>query len=293
MVRRLTVGVPWTGTGVYMPENDDAVPRDLAQRLVRLVGANAAEADTSAWVRDVLCDLCGWPKAGLGAQVNEPRGPVDWHARVGRDAVAHIEVKRVGRPLTPDMILKYLQADARAARRVFGVLTNGTAWEVWLGGRWFADAAANPIRLFGTRLPAGPSRSAIADLTSRLADFPDRFARRGLVTRWLAEAAESEELLTAAALSPRAHRSWARAYPRWFSGRLPSHELITADSEEDGRTEPKAVAAALVLRTWPVAKVVTGEMACLTGSPRFKQTKRRIRATQTALARTFPLLWAW
>lgn len=276
-----------------MPDQRDAVTRDLARRLVRLVEAKAAEADTSAWVRDVLCDLCGWPKAALRAQVNAPRGPVDWHARIGRDALVHIEVKRIGRVLTPDMILKYLQADARAARRVFGILTNGTEWEVWFGGRWFTEADAKPVWLCGKRLQVASGRTAVPDLVTSLTAFPDLFARSGAVTRWLAEAVESDDLLRAAALSPRARRSWGGAYSKAFTGRLPSHELLTGKSDDDGRVAPEAIAAALALRAWPVAKVIAGEMGRLTGSPRFKQTKRRIRAVQASLARAFPLLGAW
>lgn len=273
-----------------MPEQVDAVARGLARRLVKLVEAKAAEADTSIWVRDVLCDLCGWPKAKLGAQKNAPRGPVDWHAPLARDAIVHIEVKRVGRQLEPEMIIKYLRADATAARHVFGILTNGISWEVWLGGRWFADRNATPVLLRAKHLRIGQGRTAISDSAKSLVNLPDMLARKGARQRWLAEVGESEEVLKTAAQSQRTLRSWAKSYASRFTGTVPLASILRAERDEDGREAPTAVAAALAMRSWAVAKVTLGELGRLTGDRRFAQSKGRVRAMQEALAERFPLL---
>ncbi len=268
--------------------------RDLARRLQRLVTEQAPESSTSLWVVDVLRDLCGWRSAELKPQHRAPRGFIDFQAKVGRDALARIEVKRAGRSLDPDMILGYLREEGGQSRHVFGLLTNGSTWELWLGGRWFEQSSANPVLLDRRHaLVDGESSSHHSQrVTERLASLQEWLARRGLVKRCLEFVTDNDDVLRAAAFSDRTKASWMKSYMNLFTGPLPDPRRALGLSNGN-RVAPEAVAAILAMRRWPVAKVVLGELRRLTGDRRYVLTKRRMRAMQHRLAEEFPLPEGW
>jgi hypothetical protein len=273
-------------------QREDGTAMELARRLRMLVKEGAPESDTSAWVRDLLCDLCGWRKRDLRAQTLAPRGPVDWHARLGATGLVHIEVKRVGRTLQPEMILKYLREDAAAARNVLGILTNGAEWEVWLGGKRFARREVDPVLV--ERLRAFSQHERALDTAARLESFKTRLESRGLIRRALGtaaiEVAQGYSPLLDAVHRSRATRSaWAKAYAEKFSGPLPNARLRFG--EFDGlRINPLAVTARLAMRSPGVARSAHRQVSCLLGTRNFGAA--RYRDIRDTLDGAFDIPWA-
>lgn len=221
--------------------------RELARRLQRLVIQQAPESATSLWVLDVLRDLCGWKRAELKPQPRAPRGFIDFEARVGRDALTRIEVKRAGRSLDPDMIIRYLRERSCDSRHVFGVLTNGVTWELWLSGQWFAQARAAPVLLESWRtLTEGETRPHHSQrVAERLISLQAGLGRKDLVKRWLELITDNDEVLRAVAAHPRVRASWAKSYESLFTGSPPSRRSL---GEHNGnRVAPEAVAAAVAM----------------------------------------------
>jgi hypothetical protein len=221
---------------------------------------------------------------------------VDYHARIGRDTLAHIEVKRVGRPLKPEMILKYVNADAAAARHVFGILTNGAEWQVWLGGRLFATAGVHPVHVLSRSvLGEGDERAGrIGDVADRLLRLSETMAFRGCASRWLdyltdRNSRAPERLLRVLSESPRVVETWRRAYASAYTGRVPNPRMRLCEADSSERVAPSSVAAALAMRGYRVAKVVNTDLRRLLGAGRVSGNRNGVRTTRAQLKELYGL----
>lgn len=108
---------------------------DLLQfekRLKEVSRRGTPESTVSSFVRDVLIHGCSWRAGHVREQRRAPRGPVDFAVNLPGGVPCNVEVKAGARRLRPEMIEKYLALPGR--RLVYGILTNGVEWELWLGG---------------------------------------------------------------------------------------------------------------------------------------------------------------
>jgi hypothetical protein len=232
-------------------DRDRVGPRDRATwaALSRLLkGDDRGESHVSHFVQaEVLTKLCRYATRRQVPQGHAVRGLIDYTIQCSGGCVIWVEVKRLGLSLHPEMIEKYMLPAADLHRVAIGVLTNGTEWEFWCGGKSAKELGIVPFRF--RRI----------DLTS-LDDVVELRLTLGstVVFRRLLEGVlEHRPALVALLQRPRVHAAYEGEYRKMFTGAPP--RLRSVFLTRDGRVDPRLAAARLAL-TRNMARVLRGEL---------------------------------
>lgn len=220
------------------PVNEGAADRAAWESLRKLRrSGRAGEPQVSLFLQTrILHKVCRYASGRLKPQDAASRGVIDYSIECERSRRIWIEVKRMGAPLRPDMILKYLDGPvASSFKAVLGVLTNGVEWEFWCGGKGIKALGVKPF-IF--------ARLAIASAED-FARLRLMFGSSQVFRRYLQGVLSHVPARNALLKRERVCIAFEQGYRERFRGPVPSLARVLSPSGE--RVDPRIIAGRLAL----------------------------------------------